>query len=156
MSAPKLRPTRPNDVEKIMALVDSIYHEYGCYLDLEDEPYWAAPGPYFRKGGGEFWVLEAAGEIVGTVALKLEPESAELKCLYLHPRLRRQGWATRLVRMIEAEAQKAGYDRLKLWSDTRFLGAHALYQKLDYQQQGFRDLQDNNQTKEYGFERRLS
>jgi GNAT superfamily N-acetyltransferase len=153
---PTLRPTRPDDLPRIHQLVDTIYHDYGCWLDLELEPHWVAPGPYFRKSGGEFWVLVRDGRVLGTVAAYLHPDnSAELKCLYIHYDLRRQGWAQYLVDVVEDYARNAGKTRLILWSDVRFVEAHQLYQKLGYTQDGYKDWQDEQNTREYGFWRWL-
>lgn len=153
---PQLRPTTPDDLPQIHALVDTIYRDYGAWLDLELEPHWVSPGPYFRKTGGEFWVLAAGQRVVGTVAVQLHPDdSAELKCLYIHYDLRRQGWAKWLVALVEDYARQQGKTRLVLWSDVRFTAAHRLYAGLGYTQEGYKDWQDEQGTREYGFWRLL-
>jgi putative acetyltransferase len=39
-----------------------------------------------------------------------------------------------------------------LWSDTRFTDAHRLYRSLGFRDCGYRELNDSNNSKEYGFE----
>ena len=153
-----LRPTVTADAPAIYQLIDEVYREYGCRFNLlADEPHLLAPGPYMRVRGGEFWVLERAGEILATVAVKLYPnDAAELKTLYVSPKLRRQGWGRRLSEMVMDYARTHGRRRMILWSDTRFLDAHRLYRKLGFRQlDKVRALHDSNNSLEYGFERTL-
>ena len=86
------RPTVPEDVPGILNLIAGIYAEYDCVLDAEnDERHLLEPGAYFRAHGGEFWVVEENGVIRATVAVMLHDDAGELKTLYVHPSLRRQG-----------------------------------------------------------------
>jgi putative acetyltransferase len=150
---PELRETTPQDVPGILKLVGTIYAEYDCVLDAENEDtHLLHPGPYFRSRGGEFWVVEQDGEIMATVGVWLHDDAAELKCLYVHPRLRRQGWGRRLSELTIDYARRVGKQRMILWSDTRFLSAHRLYRGMGFRQRGQRDLHDSNNTIEYGFE----
>ena len=149
---PQLRPTVPGDVPRILALIGSIFREYDCVLNVETEDvHLQNPGEYFRRRGGEFWVVEDAGEIVATGGFILVGEVAELKSLYVDPRRRRQGWGRRLTELVIARARERGCTRLALWSDTRFTKAHALYRDLGFTQEGERDLHDSNHSREYGF-----
>jgi putative acetyltransferase len=162
-----VRPTRPRDVPGILALIGEVYREYGCVLDAEHEDtHLLAPGEYFRSRGGEFWVVveaaatpggSAAGagaaEVVrGTAGVVLHADAGELKSLYVHRSLRRQGWGRRLTQMAIDHARGAGRLRFILWSDTRFLDAHRLYRAMGFVEQGTRELHDSNHSIEYGFE----
>lgn len=150
---PTLRPTEPDDVPGILALIDEIFAEYGCTLDAEHEDtYLLSPGPYFRERGGEFWVVEIDHKILATVAVLLRADAAELKCLYVHRSLRRQGWGRKLTELTMNFAREAGKRRMTLWSDTRFGEAHRLYSGMGFTQTGTRELHDSNNTTEYGFE----
>lgn len=148
-----LRPARPEDTPMIQALVSQVYGEYGLSLYLDEEPHWIDPCTYFRADGGEFWVVEVDGVVKAMGAVKLHhDQSCELKCLYVHTSLRGQGIAPMLIRKAIDHAVAAGKNHMMLWSDTRFTTAHHLYRKLGFQQTGFRDCQDSNQSLEYGFE----
>ncbi len=150
---PTLRPTVPEDVRGILALIGEIFAEYGCVLDAENEDtYLLNPGPYFRERGGEFWVVEDRGQIVATVALALHADAGELKCLYVHRSFRRQGWGRVLTELTMDYARQAGKHRMILWSDTRFREAHRLYSRMGFSQRGARELHDSNNSIEYGFE----
>ena len=150
---PTPRPTIAEDLPGILALIGEVFAEYGCVLDAEHEDtYLLSPGPHFRESGGEFWVVEQAGKIVATAAVLLHDDDAELKCLYVHRSSRRRGWGRRLSELCMDFARRAGKRRMILWSDTRFIEAHQLYQQMGFTQRGTRELHDSNNTTEYGYE----
>jgi ribosomal protein S18 acetylase RimI-like enzyme len=153
MSSQTLRPTVPEDAPGILSLISEVYAEYDCVLYAEtEERHLLEPGPYFRKYGGEFWVVEEDGTVRATAAVMLHEDSAELKTLYVHPSLRRQGWGRKLTTLAIAYARAAGKRKMILWSDTRFTDAHRLYRNLGFTEMGIRDLNDSNNSVEYGFE----
>lgn len=152
----RLRPVKSEDVPAILHLIDEVYAEYGCKLNAEaEERHLLDPGTYFRATGGEFWVVEAEGVIRATVAVQLHADASELKSLYVHSSLRRQGWGRRLATLALEHARQHGRQHMFLWSDTRFQEAHRLYRSLGFQECGFRQLNDSNNSKEYGFEMSL-
>lgn len=153
-----LRPIETADTETLQELIGGIYAEYSLALDLEDvDRHLVDPGPYFRRAGGECWVVDdGADRVVATVAVKLlDAHTAELKSLYVHPRLRRRGLASQLTARVEAWARESGRTRVELWSDTRFENAHLFYRRLGYVQEGERDLGDWQHTREVGFSKDL-
>jgi putative acetyltransferase len=149
----QLRPTIPEDVPGILALIGEVYAEYGCVLAAEkEERHLLEPGPYFRAHEGEFWVVEEEGRIRATVAVMLDEDAGELKSLYVHSSLRRQGWGRKLTVLAIDYARANGKQKMILWSDTRFLDAHRLYRSLGFRETGTRELHDSNNSVEYGFE----
>jgi N-acetylglutamate synthase-like GNAT family acetyltransferase len=153
MSSLQPRPTIPEDVPGILALIGEVYREYDCVLDAEnEEQHLLEPGPYFRAHEGEFWVVEENGVILATVAVMLNEDVGELKSLYVHPTLRRQGWGRKLTTLAIDYALSSGKRKMILWSDTRFLDAHRLYRNMGFQDIGMRELHDSNNSIEYGFE----
>lgn len=155
----RVRPAVQQDTPAIHRLIALVYAEYGCTLNVaEDEPHLIEPCSYFRGRGGEFWVVEEAdavaetGEIKATVAVLLEGRASELKSLYVHPSLRRQGLGRRLTEMAMERARAGRATSMFLWSDTRFLDAHNLYRRLGFREMGRRELHDTNNSIELGFE----
>jgi N-acetylglutamate synthase-like GNAT family acetyltransferase len=153
-----IRAAVPADAPAIQQLVNSIFGEYGLAIAVEGvDEHLADPAAYFHARGGEFWVVEDAGRIVATVgALPHNSETAELKALYVHPSMRRQGWGTRLTKLVMDYARTTGKKRVILWSDTRFTDAHRLYRGLGFRQFGQRELHDLYNSSEYGFECELT
>ena len=61
-----------------------------------------------------------------------------------------------LVRHVEEHARRQGAGRLFFWSDTRFTGAHRLYERMGYVRGGAtRELGDISGSVEFRFEKRL-
>lgn len=156
MNSLSLRPTVPEDVPGILKLIAEVYAEYSCVLDAENEErHLLEPGTYFRSHGGEFWVVEDDGSICATAGVLLHEDAGELKSLYVHTSLRRQGWGRRLTNLAIDYARQKGKSKMILWSDTRFTDAHRLYRSMGFHEIGVRELHDSNNSVEYGFEMSL-
>lgn len=86
------------------------------------------------EGNGAFLVIHRDGIPVACGAVRrLDPETAELKRMYVSPALRGTGLGRRLVAALEAEALKLGVRRLVLETGTRQLAAIALYRATGFQ-----------------------
>lgn len=152
------RPLRAGDSDALIALIGGVYAEYpGCVLDLpgidDDLPRMRA---VIDDLGGEFWVVERAGEVVasgGWVPHEVDGRpGGELKRLYVRADQRGSGIGRWLVERVETAARHAGVEVIELWSDTRFLDAHRLYTRLGYRPTGeTRELHDPSDTTEYRF-----
>jgi GNAT superfamily N-acetyltransferase len=152
----QLRAVRDADADGLIRLVGDAYAEHpGCVLDLpgvdDDLP---APATAAARRGGRWWVLEAGGEVVGSIGTGA-PEAdgtVELKRCYLDARWRGRGLATRLIRRVEEHATVLGASQVVLWSDTRFTAAHHRYERLGYRRTGeTRHLDDPSDTTEDRF-----
>lgn len=155
-----IRFGRDGDADDVIALVGQCFSAYpGCVLDLPgldaDLPEIAQN---FRDQGGLFWVAEEQGRIVGMIGYTpLDRDAVELKRLYVAPEKRRLGLATRLFYLVLDRAEKIAAGRIDLWSDSRFLEAHAFYRRHGFVRPGDRRyLNDPSQTTEYLFRRELS
>ena len=152
-----IRPVRDSDADGLIRLIDKCWSAYeGCILDVDaEEPQLRAMRSHFDAAGGEFWVAEDAdGRIVasGGWAPAAVPAGLELHKLYVLAECRRQGIAWRLVDMVEEAALRRGSRFVELWSDSRFLEAHAFYEALGYRRTGrTRDLNDLSNTTEFHF-----
>jgi GNAT superfamily N-acetyltransferase len=166
-SPPHPRPTiqiragRDDDSWDLIGLIAACWAEYpGCVLDVHgEEPWLLAPATAVAAAGGRLWVAEADGRVVASVALKptAAPATAELKSLYVARAARRGGLGGRLVALVEAEAVARDATAVELWSDTRFLDAHRLYERLGYVRgPETRDLHDLSRTTEFYFRKRLT
>ena len=160
LTGAELRAVRDADADGLIELIGGVFAEYpGCVLDLPGlDADLHQPATTAMATGAGWWVLEEDGRIVATIgAGRLADDgSVELKRLYVAPGHRRRGLARGLVALVEADARQRGATSIELWSDTRFLDAHALYTSLGYAPTGEeRDLNDPSNTTEYRFTRRL-
>ena len=151
-------PFEARHVDAILALIGSVFAEYGLTFD---------PSGYdadltriemkYRDAGGDFWVLEEDGRVVGTVAVvPLSTAEVEVKRVYLDASLRGQGWGRRLVEHTLAWARARGHERVRLWSDVKFTRAHVMYERLGFVRTGIRDCEDLDHSREHGYEMPLS
>ena len=147
---PGLRPVRDEDGPALERLIAACWAEYpGCVMDVDsEEPWLRAPATAYAEKQGALWVT---GDLQACVGVRpLTDRVVELKSLYVAATARRGGVGRRLVRRAERWARESGAQRIELWSDTRFLDAHRLYERLGYAFTGVtRDLHDLSNTTEY-------
>ncbi len=177
-----VREMRGSDADAVITLVAGAYAEYpGCVLDLPgvdaDLPELA---DRLRAAGGRGWVVTDDDLVVACVGLApvdrpaVERRAAhtsgdtdprdgdrgtriELKRLYVAASHRRRGVGRALVELVEHHAVR-DHDAVavELWSDTRFVDAHRLYEACGYVPTGrTRRLHDPSDTTEYEFVRPL-
>lgn len=132
-----LRYVRDEDAGAIVSLISSVWSEYpGKILAASrDMPELLAPASNYAAADGRFWVVEAGGEIIGTVALKPnahDPSVVELQKMYVAHRLRRNGLGSFLCSLVEREARERGSRAIELWSDIKLLDAHRHYRRYGY------------------------
>ncbi|MEM9694452.1 MAG: GNAT family N-acetyltransferase [Myxococcota bacterium] len=156
MSDVLFRPARDDDGAALCSLIEPIFGEYDGVLFIPEEmPELRAIATAF--GEGAFWVGERGGEVVACAGwIPMDAHRIELKKLYVRRDQRRQGTARRLVTMVEAAAQaRSGSAVVELWSDAKFVEAHAFYRSLGYASDGrTRLLHDASDTLELFFSRR--
>lgn len=156
---PVLREVRDDDAAALQALIGGCWAEYpGVELHVDaEEPWLRAPATAYRGWDGRMWVVELAGDVVACCGVKPTGDGVvELKSMYVAARARRRGLARRLEALVLQEAATRGATRVELWSDTRFLDAHATYATLGYARlPGERELHDLSQSREYPFAKPL-
>ena len=140
----ELRPFTPADQPAVIALIDSIYSEYGDRICLENSDVDLLDiGANYATG--RFMVLAAAGTLYGTVAVKPNAEhrgGCYLKRLYLRAELRGGPWADLMLDWAIDATRELGMTRIEGWSDTRFTRAHSFYAKHGFAQGGTRTMND--------------
>ena len=148
------------DANDVIDLIHRVFDEYGFTWEPEEE-FWdlladESSFPY-QPPRGQLWVMrDEQGRVVGSVAAEiLNRQTVELHRLYLDAARRGAGLGRRLLLTAEGWARDRGCQQAILWSDTNFLDAHRLYERIGYVQTGQRSLEDVNQTIEYRYERSL-
>jgi putative acetyltransferase len=132
----KLRFARDEDATAIIELIAAVWSEYPgkTLVAAADMPELLRPASTYGACDGRFWVMEAQGRIVGTVALQPSAEVGviELQKLYVARDMRRNGLGGFLCHLVEREARKRGARAIELWSDIKLLDAHRRYERLGY------------------------
>jgi predicted GNAT family N-acyltransferase len=155
---PRVRPATDGDSAALIGLLGDCFAEYpGCVLDVDrEEPWLRAPASGYAGWDGQLWVVTVDDTVVACIGHKPHGGTSELKNLYVAASARRGGLGARLTGMVEDAARAAGSHRMLLWSDTRFLDAHRLYERLGYRRTGrSRELHDLSDTAEYEFDKPL-
>ncbi|MCU0315689.1 MAG: GNAT family N-acetyltransferase [Fimbriimonadaceae bacterium] len=169
---PIVRPYHhQKDQESVVEAVKAVYFEYGFTWDPEDyhSDLFNIPGEYLDTGG-DFWVAEIAGEVVGCVGLvphaeipgapgtttlhegkiRVSATQGELVRLYVHPNGRGHGLGIALTQTVMTRAKERGLKSLELWSDKHFTHAHAVYRQLGAVIVGERICDDPDEAPEWG------
>ncbi len=154
-----IRRATDADGEAIGSLIAGIFAEYDGVLFLRDElPKLAGIASYYERGGGAGFVAERGSLLIGCAGYTTSKSGAgiELKKLYVRATERNTGLGGRLVALVEEAAARAGARYIDLWSDTKFLTAHAFYERRGYVKSGeTRPLHDASHTIEFYFKKPL-
>jgi N-acetylglutamate synthase-like GNAT family acetyltransferase len=131
-----LRYARDDDADAIIALVSKVWSEYPgkTLVAANDMPELLKPASAYARNGGRFWVVEANGQIIGTIALMPSAERGvvELQKLYVARDMRMNGLGGFLCYLVEREARERGATAIELWSDVKLIDAHRRYERLGY------------------------
>jgi len=154
------RAARDGDSPALIALIERCWAEYpDCVVDVDgDLPELHAIASHFAALGGRFWVALMGDALVGSVGIAPTnaSDTVELHKLYVDPGYRRRGLGARLVALAEGAARAWGAAAVMLWTDTRFVAAHGLYEALGYvRQPGSRRLDDASRSVEYHYVKSL-
>ena len=129
-----------------LAVVRRLFHEYAASLGFDlgfqgfEQELAELPGEYAPPRGRLLLCLaeEPAsgaldGRALGCVALKpLDPETCEMKRLYVRPAHRGSGLGRRLAERVLEEARAIGYRRMRLDSIATMKEALGLYRSLGF------------------------
>ncbi len=151
--AVSLRPATDTDSPRIAEIVEACYALYpGCIFSLDGEmPELRHVASHYRDLGGEIWVAEDEGHILGCAAWRpLSDGALELQRLYVDPAAQGRGLGRRLTEHAIAAAGKNGAIAIELWTDTRFDAAHRLYERLGFRRGPMtRSLGDRSRSVEF-------
>lgn len=90
---------------------------------------------FYLARQGAFWVVEMAGEIVGTAAyypLENEAKKVEIRKMYLLPQARNQKLGTYLLRRLEETIKDRGFNEVLVETASCLQEAVILYEKNNY------------------------
>lgn len=132
-----IRDWQPDDRTLAAELIRSVLAEYrlGCEPEGADQDVLQVEAAYWATGG-EFWVVEAAGRVVGTAGyypIARGENAVEIRKMYLLPDVRGQGLGRYLLQALEQAIAAKGFTQI--WIETASVLAEAvkLYESSGYQ-----------------------
>ncbi|MBE9099292.1 GNAT family N-acetyltransferase [Vacuolonema iberomarrocanum] len=132
----QIRDWQPSDRQPAFDLIAAVLSEYGLASDPDDSDWdvWHVEEAY-QQTGGQFWVVEQSGSLVGTAAfypIKRGEQAVEIRKMYLHPSVRGQGLGRFLLNELESTIAQHGYQQIWLETATVLKSAIRLYETSDY------------------------
>ena len=122
--------------------IRTIFREYEQFLNVDlcfqgfEAELANLPGKYAPPSGQLYLAVEKQ-HVAGCVAVRaLEGNICEMKRLFVRPSYRGQGLGRQLANKIIEEAQKLGYNMMRLDTLESLTSAMALYQSLGFKQTG--------------------
>ena len=130
MMAYSFRPAAAPDASKVAELVDAAYGHYVERIGV-------LPGPMTDDyaeviGTHRVTVAEQHGAVVGVIVLAVTDEGFLVDNVAVHPGHRGRGLGRALLELAEAEARRAGFDSIYLYTHEKMTENLALYAKIGY------------------------
>jgi GNAT superfamily N-acetyltransferase len=137
----EIRHARREDLPAIVRLLaeDQLGHHRELYADPLDPAYHDAFKRIAADANNELMVLEADGEVVGTLQLTFIPYltyrggmRAQIEAVRIDRRFRGRGLGTQLVRWSIERARQEGCALIQLTTNARREDAHRFYKRLGF------------------------
>ena len=128
--ADRLRPATGSDAAGVAALVDAAYGHYVERIGMRPGPMTDDYAAVIRDR--QVTVAEHDGAIVGVVVLAVTNEGFLIDNVAVHPSRRGTGLGRALLRFAEAEAKRAGFDAIHLYTHEKMTENLALYSRIGY------------------------
>ena len=125
-----LRPADEKDVPGVAACVHAAYRHYLARIGRPPGPMTDDYAQVIRAR--RVTVAESAGRVVGVLVLALTPEGFLLENVAVDPSLRGTGLGRTLLELAEAEARRAGFESIYLYTHEKMSENRALYAKIGY------------------------
>ena len=131
-----IRDWQPGDRQIAADLIGTVLAEYGLGWDpAETDRDVLEVEECYHAVGGEFWIVEQQGDVVGTAGYYPVPHGengVELRKMYLSPTVRGQGLGTYLLKSAETVIAQKGFGQVWIETASVLKEAVCLYEKNGY------------------------
>ena len=125
-----LRSANVADVPKVSALVDAAYGHYVERLGMLPRPMTEDYSEVIANR--RVTVAESHGTIVGLIVLAVDDEGFLIDNVAVDPSYRGKGLGRALLEFAEAEARRAGFDSIYLYTHEKMTENVAIYSRIGY------------------------
>ena len=133
-----LRPAEPADAERLAQIVEAAYSPYVERIGARPRPMDDDYGELVARG--VLTVAERGGEPIGLVALEESDGRFEVDNLAVDPAHQGTGAGRALLEHAEAEALRAGFDSIHLFTHETMTESLSLYEAIGYVEYERRDV----------------
>ena len=126
----RLRPATESDVPSVAGLVKAAYGHYVERIGMLPRPMTDDYSAVIRDR--QVTVAEHDGAIVGVVVLTVTDEGFLVDNVAVHPSRRGTGLGRALLQFAEAEARRAGFDTIHLYTHEQMMENLVLYSRIGY------------------------
>jgi N-acetylglutamate synthase-like GNAT family acetyltransferase len=126
----RLRPATESDVPSVAALIDAAYGHYVERIGMLPRPMTDDYAAVIRDR--QVTIAEHEVAIVGVVILTVTDEGFLVDNVAVHPSRRGTGIGRVLLQFAEAEARRAGFDAIHLYTHEQMTENLALYSRIGY------------------------
>ena len=136
--AATIRPATADDIPAVQQVIAEGLRGCGYDVSAELDTDFRDPVEFYRRGGGEFLVLDLPGAgVVGTVAVLVDGQGqCTLRRMYLDEPLRGRGYGRRLLAAAMGWAAAHGFGRMELETAPSMLAARQLYESAGFRRLG--------------------
>jgi putative acetyltransferase len=132
-----IRDWQPSDRHSVAQHIQAILIEYGLTNEPvgADQDVLAIEKSYWEKGG-EFWVVEDQGRLVGTAGyypVNRGEKAVEIRKMYLIPEVRGKGLGRYLLQSLEEAVTAKGYTHVWIQTASALKEAVQLYERNGYE-----------------------
>ena len=125
-----LRPATDADVARLRELVEAAYGHYVGRIGGRPRPMTDDYAEVVRDF--RVTVAESGGEIVGLLVLGVDDEGFAIENVAVDPSHQGSGVGRALLEYAEAEARRAGFDSISLYTHEKMTENLALYSRIGY------------------------
>jgi ribosomal protein S18 acetylase RimI-like enzyme len=136
----ELRPAADSDAETVALLVDAAYEHYIERIGRKPMPMTLDYGDKIRQKA--VTVAEDGKKVVGVLVLDTTDEGFLIYNVAVHPTRRGTGVGRALLEFAEAEARRAGFDSVYLFTHEKMTENQELYARIGYVEYDRRQVED--------------
>jgi ribosomal protein S18 acetylase RimI-like enzyme len=125
-----LRAATAADVPRIAELVDAAYRHYVARIGAPPRPMSDDYAEVVRES--DVTVAESGGDLVGLVVMRITAEGFTVENVAVDPAHQGTGVGRTLLEHAEAEARRAGFDSIHLYTHETMSENLALYSRIGY------------------------